>query len=207
VKSFFDSLRRAVSWHRRSLAVVAAVLGTVVLASTLAPLEPSSTWAVVTTRSVSAGAVLTADDVTRVRLPEAALPGRLVTDPAAVIGRMALGPLPRNTILNEFSVFTSGSLQASPGMDIMPLRLQEQGLQGLLSVGVKVDLIGFSTTNGAAAVLAHDVRIVAIPAVAASGTFDTGSDDGLLVLVEVSPAVAASLTTAAAASRLSVLIK
>ncbi|WP_028709022.1 SAF domain-containing protein [Propionicicella superfundia] len=206
MKSFLGAIRRAISWHRRALAVVAAVLGTVLLASALAPAEPASAWAVVTTRAVPAGEVLAATDVTRVRLPERSLPDLLVSDPADVVGRMALGPLPRNTILSTAAVFTSGDLQASPGKAIMPLRLQEEGLQGLLTVGTRVDLIGFSSATGSAQVLARDVRIVAIPTVAASGTFQTSAGEGMLVLIEVSPDAASALATAAVASRLTVII-
>lgn len=207
MKRFFGALRRAVSWHRRSLAVIAAVLATLVLASLIARPDPPSQWVLVTTAEVSAGAVVTDGDVSRVQMPEAAIPDQVVSEPEDAIGRMAIAALPRNAIITTASVFTPGDLKASPGKAIMPIHLQDAGLRGLLTVGSHVDLIGFSSSTGAAEVLASNVRIVAIPEAEASGTLDTGSDDGLLVVVEVPPDTASALTTASAASSLSVIIR
>lgn len=207
MRKFVGAVRRAVSWHRRALAVVAAVLGTMVLASLLARPEPATGWAVVTTGSIAAGAIVHADDVVRVKIPTAALPDPVVADPDAVVGRMTIAPLPRNAIMTPAAVFTPGELTASPGMAIMPVRLQESGLKGLLTVGARVDLIGFSSATGNAEVLARNVRIVAIPAPADPGAFGAGGDEGLLVIIEVPPDTASSLTTASAASSLNVIIR
>lgn len=207
MKRSLDSLRRAVSWHRRALAAIAAALATVALGSLLAQPDPPSQWVIVTTGTVEAGATVTADDISREKRSTSAIPDGATTDADDVVGHMALGPLPRNTILTSGAVFTPGDVQASPGMAIMPVTLPATGLRGLLTVGAHVDLIGFSAATGRAQVIAEEVRIVAIPQSESGGTFDTGTDGGLLVLVEVQPAVATDLMTASAASTLNVILR
>lgn len=207
MKKLLRAFRRAITWHRRPLAAIVAVLGTLALLAALSPERPVGHWAVVTSRAVRAGATIEQADLRRVHLPEASLPDGFLDDIGQVVGLMAVGALPLNAIITPADVFTPGGLQASAGKAIMPLRLPDDGLRGLLKVGSTIDLIGINSRSGEAEILARSVRVVAIPAVDDPQGFGTTSSGGLLVLVEVTPDAASQLSTASLSSRLSVILR
>lgn len=185
-----------------------AFLATVAIITALAPPGPQLEWAVVTDRELPAGTTIQRSDVRLVQLPRDALPDAAVTDLDQLVGRFVVAPLPRRSILTTASVFTPGHLRAPPGMAILPVRLQDRYLQSLLQVGARVDLIGFNARTGKAEVLAQSARIAAIPAREEnSGGFGQSGESGLLILVEVTAGVAATLSTAALTSQLSVVLR
>lgn len=190
----YHELGRAVSWHRRKLAAVAAVGAVLATVSAALPPDRPSTEVLVTTTALAGGVTLGSTDVTLRRLPEDAVPTGAATDPAAVVGRTLVAPLPANAVLTDLSVLSDRTL-ADPGLVIAPLRIGDATIAGLLRVGDRVDVVSGATAGSRATVVASDVRVVALPAdPGADGLGVTaGGNGGQLVLVAATPEQAAAL--------------
>lgn len=198
------SLRRAVSWHRRKLGVLAAVIAVVATVTALSPAPPPTTDVVVAAVPLSPGHRLSAGDLTVAAVPDALVPEAAVTDPAQVVGRTLTGALTRGQMLTEPAVVRPGPEPRGDGLVTTPLRLSDPEVVDLLRVGDEIDVLAADPRSGTSTVVAERARIAAIPEVVSSGPLSGGSGTQL-VLVEVSPKVAAALAAAAVNGPLSVV--
>jgi Flp pilus assembly protein CpaB len=187
-----------VSWHRRPLAAVAAVLAVLTGLSAARPEGPPRLDVVVAAQEVEGGTVLTPVDVEVRAVLAADAPVGALTRPADALGRAVSAPVAKGQVLTPLALV---SPRASPagGRVVAPVRLSDAGLVTLLRPGDVVDLVGTDEQGGAASVVARGVRVVTVPVLEE----DVGGSSGGLVLVEVPAGTATELAQAAVAGPLS----
>jgi len=203
-----QSLRRAVSWHRRKLAVVAAVAAVLTGINAALPPDPPTVDVVRSAVRLDGGHVLGADDVSLARFPQDAVPDDALTSLDAAVGRTIASPVSKGQLLTELSVVAPGR-SARPGRVVAPLRLGDADLVALLRVGDAVDVVAADAEAAQAAVVAREIRIVGLPPPPdADGLGATASSSGgALVLVEVDSRTATVLAQAAVTATLSVVLR
>jgi pilus assembly protein CpaB len=201
-------LRRAVSWHRRKLAVAAAVAAVLTGVSAALPPDPPSTEVVRTRAQLGGGAPLTADDLQLVRLPREFVPDGALTSVPDAVGRVLAAPVARDQVLTELSVVAPDRAVRRDRV-VAPLRLADADVAALLRVGETVDVVAAVPEAARAAVVARNVRVIGLPLPPSSSGI--GGDDnqgaGALVLVEVDGSTAAALAQAAVTGTLSVILR
>lgn len=205
-RRFLRDLGRAVSWHRRKLAVLAAIGAVLTGITALAPDGPPSVAVVRATSRLAAGATVTSAAVEVERVPEAAVPREALTDPAAVIGKTVLGPVAEGTVLTALDVVSPSATAA--GRVVAPLRLADADVAALVRAGDSVDVLAAEPEAGAAVVVARGVRVLTVPEPVDSSGLSAGpAADGALLLVEVTPEVATRLAQAAVAATISIVLR
>jgi pilus assembly protein CpaB len=197
-----QALARAASWHRRKLAVVAAVATVLTGLSAAAPEGPATTTVVKVKSQLPAGMLLSASDLVLDRVIASDVPEGVLTDPNELVGKTLAAPVAQNqmmTLLNVISARTS----VRPGHVIAPLRLGDAALTALLRPGDVVDVVAADPEGGdPATVVASNVRVVTVPE-APNDRASPGPDGGL-VLIDVDSRTAAIVAQAAASATLSI---
>lgn len=192
---------RAVSWHRRKLAVLCAVAAVLTGLTALAPPRPVTVAAVRVTSDLPGGHVLTTADLRVDQLPPDALPSGALTAPDAAVGRTLAARVPQGQVVTGTDLL-GGRAARTGGRVVAPVRLSDGDLTALLSDGDLVDVLGANDAGGPAKVVATAVRVVAVPA---SARDPASPAAGGLVLVEVDRSTAEALAKAAVESQLSVI--
>jgi len=194
------SFRRAVSWHRRKLALLAVLAAVLTGLAAAAPEGPPTLTVVRAAAALEGGKRLGPDDLEVAQVAAADAPEEVVTDPDALVGRTLAAPVPRGQVLTERAVV---SARASPGRVLAPLRLADSEATALLRAGDVVDVLAADPQAEQAFVAGRGVRVVTVPAPidAAAG----GDPAGALVLVEVDPETARVLARAAVSATLTVI--
>ena len=200
-RSWFRALRRAVSWHRRKLAVLAAVAAVLTAISAATPPPAATMSVVVTTRRVPPGATLTNADLDLRKVDPAAIPEQPVTELTGVTGRVAGAALARGQVLTAVDL-TVPTAPSRPGRVLMPLRLSEAEVVDLLRVGDRVSVLAALPDSAAAKVVGRDILVVGLPTPA--DTSRPAAERGSLVLVEVDERTATTLAQASASAQLTV---
>lgn len=195
------SLARAVSWHRRKLAVVAAVLAVLTGINAAAPRPPDTVTVLRATELLPGGSPVTESQVEAAAVPADAVPEEALTDPAQALGRLIAAPVPAGQVLTGYDLV--GERSVGPGRLLAPVRLADPGLATVLRPGDRVDILAADGQGGPVRTVAERARIVTIPA-AADSARDAG---GVLLLVEADAETAAELARAAGSSTLSVLLR
>lgn len=188
------------------LAAIGAVLCTLAAAS---PAPPPSMPVVVAARDLDGGRALGGDDLRVAHYPVDLAPQRALSDPSILTGRHLITATGAGTPLTERSVVAPRSLQAGVGNALVPVRLDDPAVAGLLRVGDRVDVLASSADGSPAGVIAAGARVVALPgSPESSGPFGGGMDSrGPLVLLEVSPDEAKELVQAQIQQRLTVVLR
>jgi pilus assembly protein CpaB len=229
---FGRDLTRALSWHRRLLAAGLAA-GCVALAlQVLEPRPAATTTVLVAARDLPAGVRLDRSDLRTVALPRDAVPLGALTpgDPTSV--RVLAGPVRAGEPLTDARVL-GPNLLASYGDDLVgaPVRVADPAVLSVVQVGDRIDVLAAGTDSteayAPARTLVRGARVVALPGGAPSssgenadltgtvsgvdggfaGSTSGTADDSGLVLLAVTPGVAADLARAAVTDRLSVLLR
>ena len=194
------SFRRALSWHRRKLALLAVLAAVLTGLAAAAPEGPPTRTVVRAAAALEGGTRLSPDDLEIAQVAAADAPEEVVADPDALIGRTLAAPVPRRQVLTERAVV---SARASPGQVLAPLRLADAETTALLRAGDTVDVLAADPQAEQAFVAGRDVRVVAVPAPVEP---NAGADPaGALVLVEVHPETARVLARAAVSATLTVV--
>jgi pilus assembly protein CpaB len=194
------SFRRAVSWHRRKLALLAVLAAVLTGLAAAAPEGPPTVTAVRATGALEGGTRLGLDDLEVAQVVAADAPEEVVADPGALVGRTLAAPVPRGQVLTERAVV---SARASPGRVLAPLRLADAEATALLRAGDVVDVLAADPQAEQAFLAGRGVRVVTVPAPADPAA---GADPaGALVLVEVDPETARVLARAAVSATLTVI--
>ncbi|GGL88198.1 SAF domain-containing protein [Nakamurella endophytica] len=184
--------RRARRW-RRVLAVLLTVLAAVVaLRGREAP--AAGVPVVAAARDLPTGAVLTAADVTTLRLQP--VPDGARGDPAQVVGHTTAGPVRRGEVLTDVRLVADDGPRPGPGRVAVPVRPADPGTVALLRTGVHVAAIAVDE-RGRGTVLATDAVVLALAPPAGVDAGRAGADDAPLVVLAV-PAGAADRLAAAA---------
>lgn len=200
-RSPLRNLARAASWHRRKLAVLAAVATVLTgLAAAAPPVPPTST--VVRTRTALAGGVvLVADDLEVVDLPRGDLPDRTVGELDDLVGRRLAAPAPRHQVLTSTALAVAESA-VGVGHVLAPVRLADAQVVALLEPGDLVDVIASAADGGVTRTVARSVRVVTVPA---QDPDEQGTATGALVVLDVAGSDAEPLARAAATGSLTVI--
>lgn len=194
-------VRRAIARHRRSIAALSAALAVVATITALQPDRGPTVTVLTAARTVAAGATLTDADVARTAVPAALVPADALIEPSDAVGLAVNAPVGERTILTRASVATGQAL-ARPGMVVVALPLTDEALAPLVRPGAHLDLFG-STPDGPG-VLAADVRVVAAPQ---PETGLGGLPGGRVVLIEVTPTVAATLAAGVRAGGVTIAVR
>ncbi len=193
-----NSLLRAFRWHRRWFAAILATVAAFAAVSALTQQTSNSVAVVVATKEIPAGTIINAADLTVVRLPSAAVAEGAFESVEQLIGQEVIVNIPARAVLTRFSLLADG-IGVGAGRLALPIRFSDSATLTALTVGSTIDVLG--QTGSSYAVIASDLRVIAIPNVGQSGAFS--SDPGELVMVDVDPAQAGAITSAASAGSLS----
>jgi Flp pilus assembly protein CpaB len=199
-------LRRAASWHRRLLAAGLAAMAVALSLNALSPTPPRTVAVLTAASDLAGGEPLRAADVRQVALPPAAVPHGALHSIERVIGRTLAAPVRQGQALTDVTLVGSSLLDGyGANLVASPVRIADAGAVSLLRVGDVVDVLA-AAPDGThpTAVVAPAAPVVAVPAVAADGGPVGG---GALILLAVTPAVAATLAQAAVAAQLSVVLR
>ena len=194
------NLARAVSWHRRKLAAVAAALAVLTGVTAAMPAAPPTVPAVVARAELRGGTVLGEGDLELRQVGAGDVPRGHLGSTDGIIGRTLAAPVAEGQVLTALAL-VSARASAGPGLVVAPLRLDDAGLATLLQPGDVVDVLAADEQAGQARVVARSVRLVTIPVVPDDGSADTA---GALVLLAVSPSTATQLAQAAVTGPLTV---
>ena len=199
-------LRRAVSWHRRILAAGLAAAAVAAALNVVSPPPPETVVVLAAARDLSGGERLSPDDVREVRVPPAVAPHGVLLPGDRLLGRVLAGPVRAGSPLTDVQLL-SGSLVAGygRGMVAAPVRIADAGAVSLLRVGDTVDVLAAAPDGSVPTdVVASRAPVVAVPA----ADTDSGlTASGALVVLAVSPGVAAQLAQAAVSAQLSLVLR
>jgi Flp pilus assembly protein CpaB len=195
------SLARAASWHRRKLAVVAALGAVLTGIAAAAPEGPPTVEVVRAKRQLVGGAVISLGDVSVERVVAADAPEGAVSDPGALVGQTLAAPIARRQVLTSLA-FISTRVGVARGHVLAPLRLADAELATLLHPGDVVDVLAADPQSEKAAVVAQAARVVTVPRLDDEAMADSS---GALVLVDVDNATARVLARAAVSGTLTVI--
>lgn len=193
------ALLRAVSWHRRSLAAVAAGLAVLTGLSATLPEATAERTVLVAASELAGGTVLAQAHLERRAVRAVDIPAGALDAADLAVGRALSAPVAAGQVLTPLAL-AAPRAGPSSGRVVAPVRLSDAGLVGLLRAGDVVDLIGTDEQGGGASVVARSARVVTVPQVDLEVT--AGSTGGL-VLVEVAAGTATDLAQAAVAGPIS----
>lgn len=201
---------RIVLWRTRFL-VAATFLGIAAACAVQAvrPPDPPTSAVVVAAHPIDAGASLTSADVRVARMPEALAPDGALTDADAVLGASAAVPIAAGAPVLP-GLLADDEVRGPPGTVVATVRFADPAVAGLLSPGVRVDVLAATAEGGPGTVVA--TRALVLP-VARQPSSDGGAlglggsgDTSVPVLLAVAPAEAPALAGAAASALLSAVV-
>ncbi|NUU16906.1 Flp pilus assembly protein CpaB [Cellulomonas humilata] len=207
-RPFAVALRSAL-WRWR-FAVAAVLVGTAAACTvqSLRPADPPTSAVVVASREIPAGTTLTSADVRVARFPRSVAPAGAVADPAEVIGGSAAVPLGVGVPVLS-GLLADDEVRGPPGTVVATVRFADPAVAGLLSPGVRVDVLAATPEGGPGGVVA--TRALVLPVArqdspgGALGLSGSG-DASVPVLLAVSPTEAPALAGAAASALLSAVV-
>ncbi len=189
------------------LAVLALVLA-LRPAQATGPPGPATVSVVVAATDLTAGTVLTSDDLTLAELPAPAAPDGVSSQGADLTGRVLAGPLRRGEPVTDVRVVGPGLWSQVPaGQVAAPVRLADLAVATLLRPGDRVDVLASTPDTGATEVVAAGALVLSAPsgAPADSPVATAPEASGLLVLA-VPPGTATTLAGAATTGSLTITL-
>ena len=195
-------LAAAVTWHRRALAVVFAVLATLSLAVYLKEPPPNQEAALMVTTTVPAGSPIPRDALKLVDIDQ-----ELVTDSAVrgldqAVGQQTLVTLEPGTVLQE--QFLLIEYEAKDGYSLVPISVPDSQLQALLSPGTLVTLV-LAHVDGAEIITNQAVVSATAPA-EPNTSLSPSIGREALILVEVPSPVASQVAVLGQQGALAVIL-
>lgn len=202
VSNAFRELLRAVRWHRRLVAGLAAAVAAYFGLAALSPGPPPTVAVVAAARDLPGGSRPADGDLRTVRLPPGAVPAGAVRPGDDLRARVLAAPVRAGEPLTDARFVAPGLLRQA-GAVAYPVRIDDAEVAGLLRVGDRIDLFAAGGESAVARLVASGVRVLALPAAPARGV--SGGSGALLVLA-VPPASAAVIAQAAVDTKLSVAL-
>ncbi len=157
------SLRlRLVLWRSRFV-VSALCLGIAAAATVhaLRPPDPPTTDVVVATGSLDAGVTLTSSDVRVARFPTEMVPDGALSDAGAAVGASTAVPLSAGSPLVP-GVLTSDDVRGPPGTVVATVRFADPAVAGLLTPGMRVDVLAATAEGGSGSVVARRALVLPV---------------------------------------------
>lgn len=193
-------LRRLVR-HRALLSGALVALAIATALTAVAPADAADVEVLAASRDLPAGAALTDDTLTRIRLPPAAVPAGVLRSAEQARGSRLAGAVRAGEPLTDVRLLGAGMLP--PGGEVaVPVRVAEPAVAALLQAGDRVDVLAASPEGGEAArTVVSDVVVLAVPAL------DDAGLDGALVVLAATTGGASRLAAAAVTDRLSVTVR
>lgn len=204
MQSFFDSLLRAFRRYRRWFAAVFAVVGVAAALSVVSSAGAGGRPTVVASRPIASGTVLSAADLSVVRLPDQARPEGAFAEIDAVVGRQSLRDVAARDLVQD-SDLLDGELRSSPGMVKLPVHFSDSTAVSLLQSGQHIDIFGPDSSSDGFRLVASDIAVLTVPHNESAGPLSSGGTE--LVVIEVNPEQAASITAAASSTSLSFALR
>jgi pilus assembly protein CpaB len=201
----WHDLVRTASRHRRFIAAALTAAAVASGLQALSPSQPARTIVVTASRDLAGGTQVRSKDLTTVALPSGAVPDGALAALRSVVGRMLAGPVRAGQTITDVQLVSRGLLTAyGPGLVASPVRIADAASVGLLQVGDLVDVLAADPrAAGSTSTVAHDARVIAIPAVGSDGG---PMGTGALIVLAVSPAIARSLAGSAVTDQLSFVL-
>ncbi|WP_146927201.1 Flp pilus assembly protein CpaB [Cellulomonas xylanilytica] len=201
---------RATLWRTR-FAVAAVFLGIAAACTVqaLRPADPPTTPVVVASRPLAAGTPLTSTDVRLARFPVGVVPDDAPTDLDAVLDAATAVPLTAGTPVLP-GLLADDDVRGPPGTVVATVRFADPAVAGLLSPGMRVDVLAATAEGGPGGVVATRALVLPVAQRTASAQSPLGlggsGDDSVPVLLAVSPDEAPALAGAAASALLSAVV-
>ena len=200
---------RILLWRARFL-VAAVALGVAAACTVQAvrPPDPPTSAVVVAARPIDAGTALTSADVRTARVPTALAPDGAIAEPGAVLGASAAVPIATGApVLPGF--LADDDVRGPPGTVVATVRFADPAVAGLLSPGVRVDVLAATAEGGPGSVVATRALVLPVarqPSSAGSLGLGGTGDASVPVLLAVAPEEAPALAGAAASALLSAVV-
>lgn len=172
-------MRRSVLARRRLLAATLTAVAVAAGLQVVEPPPPPTVPVPVARHDLTAGAVLTADDVRVAAYSPGTAPGGLVPD---WLGRTLASPLRQGEPLTDVRLAGPSLVAGRPGLVAVPVRLPDAGTVALLAAGDRIDLVSTDPRAGEAHTVLVDSPVLAVPTRA-----DTDPVPGRLVVLGVPP--------------------
>lgn len=194
----WEPLRTAAGDHRlrRAAAALLALIAVALAAGDLLRPDGSGSREVITAaRDLTPGRVLTADDLTLLRVPEELIPDGALSTREQAGDLTVAGPIRRGEILTDTRLLTPRLTAAALGdvdARIVPIRPADPAIVELLVAGDRVDILAADDETGDPRPIARDALVVLVPEV-----LDIDERPVLVAL----PAEAASTLAAASLTR------
>ncbi|HNI70618.1 MAG TPA: SAF domain-containing protein [Marmoricola sp.] len=176
-------IRRRVLLHRRTIAAVLAGLTVyVVVAATQQP--PPQTVAVWTAaHDLASGELLGQGDLVRRDFLPDSVPAGAATDVGELTGRILAAPAGAGEVVTTGRLIGRELGASYPGRRIVPVRLGDEAVAGLLRVGDEIAILAADPTEERAAEpLTEDAVVAGLPKVAENAAYES---TGRLILVAV----------------------
>jgi hypothetical protein len=155
------AVRRAVLTRRRPLAAVLAAGAVLAAVHELRPAPAPSVPVPTASRDLPSGAVITADDVTTADYAAGTEPTDLAEDP---VGHVLAAPVRAGEALTDVRLVGADLARAHPGLVLVPVRLPDAEVAGLLRVGDRIDLLAADPQGASAArLVAAGLTVAALP--------------------------------------------
>jgi Flp pilus assembly protein CpaB len=158
------AVRRVVLARRRPLAALLAAGAVLAGVHEVRPPPSPSVPVPTAARDLPSGTVIAGDDIITVDYADGTEPAGLVDD---AVGRVLAAPLRAGEPLTDVRLVGPDLAQAYPGSVLVPVRLPDAEVAGLLRVGDRIDLLSADPQGAAAArLVATDLTVAALPRVA-----------------------------------------
>lgn len=193
-----DSLRRAFRWYRRWFAAALAAFAVFAAISAVAQQSSGSVPVVVAARTIPGGTTLTAADLSVARVPASVVAEGAFDTPELLLGQQVITAIPARAILTSTNLLATGT-SVGEGKLALPVRFSDSTTMSALQVGSRIDVLG--QTGDSYAVIAANLRVVAVPDAEQGGVLSANTDG--LVMVEVDASQAGAITAATSAGSMS----
>lgn len=204
MQSILDSVLRAFRRYRRWFAAIFAVVGVAAALSVVSSASAGGEPTVVAAHSIDGGTVLSATDLRMVRLPAEARPEGAFSEISAVVGRPVLRDVSARDLVQE-SDLLDGDLRSSPGTVKLPVHFGDGTAVSLLQPGQHIDIFGSAGSSDGFKLVASNITVLTVPHDEPSGPLSSSGAE--LVVIEVNPEQAASISAAASSASLSFALR
>jgi Flp pilus assembly protein CpaB len=199
---------RAISWHRRKLAVLCAVTAVLCTIAAASPADPATTPVTVAAHDLTGGHALAEADLRIAHYPEGLAPAGAIVEPTELVGRVLIGDTGSGTPIGRGNVVAPRALNPGDGRALVPVRFDDPAVVGLLQVGDLIDVLAIGGQESPTRTITAGARVLTFPATdSGSGPFGGGDPSGTPVLLEVNTADATELIAAQSRDRLAVVLR
>lgn len=198
-------LRRALARRRRLWAAFASALLILAAAHIFLPLALPGTSVLVASRALESGRVLSAEDVTVVRIRGDAAPKGAVQKLSDLPGGRLRTAVPEGLALTA-ELFAPDSARLAPGRALVSIPVNDPGLARLISDGTHIQLTCVSDNTATQISIPATARFHQPEGIKQQAASTFGAEPGIMIPVEIETEHIANLTRCAETNNLNVAI-